>query len=164
MNPSYYIFFDKLHKVIANIIAWFCTILVVLICLDVLLRYLFSISFNSVTELEWYIFSIIFLLGLSYTYRNDRHVRVDVIYNKMSPEKKNFINKTGIILFLIPFCLIVIYYSSKFTYNSWIIGEGSPEAGGLPFRFLVKALIPFGYFMLLIQAFLLLFNSKTQSS
>ncbi|MEQ8560968.1 MAG: TRAP transporter small permease subunit, partial [Cytophagales bacterium] len=110
------------------------------------------------TELEWYFFSILFLLGLSYTFKSDRHVRVDVFYNGFSKKKKDLVNKFGIVLFLIPFCLLVIYYSGKYTYNSWLIMEGSPEANGLPWRFLIKSLIPFGYTLLLFQAVLFLFT------
>lgn len=147
---------DKAHKKLAHIVASFSTWLVILICLDVLMRYLFNISYIALTELEWYFFSIIFLLGLSYTFKSDRHVRVDVFYNGFSEKKKTWVNRIGIIFFLIPFCLIVIYYSGKYSYNSWLIMEGSPEAEGLPFRFLIKSLIPFGYFLLLLQAILFL--------
>ncbi len=149
---------DRVHKKLASIVASFTTWLVILICADVLMRYLFNISYIALTELEWYFFSIIFLLGLSYTFKNDRHVRVDVFYNGFSQKKKAWVNRIGIILFLIPFCLLVIYYSGKYSYNSWVILEGSPEAEGLPFRFLIKSLIPIGYTMLLFQAILFLFT------
>lgn len=154
---------DRLHKKIANLIASLCTILTVLIFMDVLLRYLFNLSYSFITELEWYIFSAIFLMGLSYTFKNDKHVRVDVFYSNFSENTKAIVNKLGIIIFLIPFCLIVIWYSGKFTYNSWLIQESSPEAGGLKYRFLVKALIPMGYILLLIQALINLFQSKVEN-
>ncbi len=149
---------NKVHRLLAHIVASFASSLVLLICLDVLMRYLFNLSFIALTELEWYFFSILFLLGLSYTFKSDRHVRVDVFYNGFSEKKKSLVNKIGIILFLIPFCLLVIYYSGKYTYNSWLIMEGSPEANGLPWRFLIKSLIPLGYALLLIQAVLFLFT------
>ena len=162
MNRSLIKKIDKVHLKLAEIVAAFSTILVLLICLDVLLRYLFNVSFTPVSELEWYFFSVIFLLGLSYTFKSDRHVRVDVFYNSFSPKFKKWINKLGIIFFLIPFCLIVIWYSGKYSYNSWIIMEGSPEAGGLPWRFIVKSLIPLGYIMLLLQATLFLFTKMEE--
>ncbi|MEQ8520079.1 MAG: TRAP transporter small permease subunit [Cytophagales bacterium] len=149
---------NKVHRKLANYVASFASSLVILICIDVLMRYLFNVSFIAITELEWYFFSILFLLGLSYTFKSDRHVRVDVFYNGFSKKKKDLVNKFGIVLFLIPFCLLVIYYSGKYTYNSWLIMEGSPEANGLPWRFLIKSLIPFGYTLLLFQAVLFLFT------
>jgi TRAP-type mannitol/chloroaromatic compound transport system permease small subunit len=157
-QASFFKRLDNIHQSLAGFISAFSTILVLLICIDVLMRYLFSISFIALTEMEWYLFSVVFLLGLSYTFRSDRHVRVDVFYNNFSDNKKAWINRIGIILFLIPFCLFVIYYSGKYAYNSWLINESSPEAGGLPWRFFVKALIPLGYIMLLLQGILFLFK------
>lgn len=162
MRTSFFKKLENSHRILAEIVSAFSTILVILICLDVLMRYLFNISYIALTEMEWYLFSLVFLLGLSYTFRSDRHVRVDVFYNNFSDRKKKWINRMGIILFLIPFCLVVIYFSGKYTYNSWLINESSPEAGGLPWRYLVKALIPLGYLLLLTQGILFLFTNSSE--
>lgn len=152
-------FIDRMNEAIGKGISWLTTLLVVLICGDVAARYLFNISSAGVVELEWHVFSFIFLLGAAYTLRHDKHVRVDVFYQNFSPRKQAWVNLLGSVLFLIPFCLIIIQASGKFTYNAFMINEGSPDPGGLPARFIVKGAIPVGFFLLLLQAFSLAFRS-----
>jgi TRAP-type mannitol/chloroaromatic compound transport system permease small subunit len=103
-------------------------------------------------ELEWHCFAIIFLLGAASTLKHDKHVRVDVFYERFSEKKKAIINLTGSILFLIPFASLVIWSSLDFVKNSFLIHESSPDPGGLPARYILKACIPLGFFFLLLQA------------
>ncbi|MDQ3394983.1 MAG: TRAP transporter small permease subunit [Bacteroidota bacterium] len=143
---------DKLIEIFGKVASWFTSLLVVLICYDVLMRYVFNQSSAKVSELEWYAFSLIFLLGAGYAFKHDRHVRVDVFYSNFSKKVKAFVDLAGTLLFLIPFCVIVIVLSIKFALNSYNIQETSPDPGGWPFLFIIKSAIPVGFFLLLMQA------------
>lgn len=152
-------FIDSINEAIGKGVSWLTTVLVLLICCDVAARYLFNTSSAGIVELEWHIFSFIFLLGAAYALKHDKHVRVDVFYQKFSPKAKAWVNLLGTLLFLLPFCYITIITSLKFTGNAYAIGEGSPDPGGLPARFVVKAAIPVGFTLLLLQAVSLAFRS-----
>lgn len=150
---------DLLNENIGRGVSWLNTLLVVVICYDVTARYLFNSSSAGIVELEWHLFSFIFLLGAAYALLYDRHVRVDVFYQNFTEKKKAWVNLIGTLLFLIPFCIITINASFTFTANAFAINEGSPDPGGLPARYIVKAAIPLGFFLLLLQAISLAFKS-----
>ena len=156
---SYIKFVDSLNEKIGIFVSWLTTVLVLVVCYDVFTRYFLKKSSVAVQELEWHLFAIIFLVGAAYTLKHDRHVRVDVFYMKFKPKLKAWVNFLGSLLFLIPFCSIGIWSSKSFVMNSFLIGEGSPDPGGLPARFILKAIIPFGFLLLLIQGFALIFKS-----
>lgn len=136
---------------IGRITSWLSLFLVLLICTDVVLRYLFSATKTWVIELEWHIFGILFLLGAAYTFRDDQHVRVDVFYQKWSDKRKAWVNMLGILFFLIPWCITVIYVGGEYAWNSWKVREVSPDPGGLPLRYLLKGIIPLAFGLLLIE-------------
>jgi TRAP-type mannitol/chloroaromatic compound transport system permease small subunit len=131
--------------------AWLTTALVLLICFDVFNRYLLNKSFVAVQELEWHLFSLIFLLGAAYTLKQDGHVRVDVFYAKASEQTRALIDLVGCLVLLIPFCALVIWTSKDFVLSSYAIAETSPDPGGLPARFLLKASLPLAFLLLLLQ-------------
>jgi len=133
-------------------VSWISLVLVALIGLDVVLRYAFNWSSSANQELEWHLFATLFLLGSAYALKHDKHVRVDVFYSRFSDSKKALVNLVGTLIFLIPFCLVVIQTSIPFAVDAWKISESSPEPGGLPHRFIIKSTIPAGAFLLLIQA------------
>lgn len=143
---------NQFNEVVGKGISWLVVFLIAVMCVDVLRRYLFNMTTVAFIELEWYSFSIIFLLSAGYTFKNDKHVRVDVFYARLSEKQKAWVDLLGGLLFLIPFCLIVIYASWKYTLVSYGYNEGSPDAGGLPARYLIKAMIPLGFILLLLQA------------
>ena len=126
--------------------------LVLVINIDVILRYGFNNGSVAAQELEWHIFAAIFLLGGVYAQKKDAHVRVDFIYksNYLSSRWRNLIDLLGTLFFLIPFCLIIIYGSVPFILDSYIHGEGSPDPGGLKFRWLIKACILVGFFAMFL--------------
>lgn len=146
---------------IGKAIAWLTTALVLLFCYDVVMRYLFSSTAVWITEMEWHLFALIFLVGAAYAYRHDKHVRVDVFYSKMSPKGKAWVNLVGILVFLIPWCLVIIRASYRYAHYSWTLLEGSPNPGGLPYRFIIKFAITFGFILLLLQAIAELCRSLT---
>ena len=109
-----------------------------------------NLTSNALIEIQWYLFDLIFLLGAAYTLRYDDHVRVDVFYKGLSPQKKAIANLIGIIFFLIPFSILVIYFSWGTIINSWKILETSPDPGGLP-RYPIKSVIIVGFVLLIFQ-------------
>ncbi|MDF1696673.1 MAG: TRAP transporter small permease subunit [Saprospiraceae bacterium] len=142
---------DKFIEKIGIAVSWLNVLLIALICLDVIFRYFFSFSKNWIIELEWHMFAVIFLLGSAYALQVEKHVRVDVFYQRFSKKTQTIINLLGTIVFLIPWCYLVIRTSSNFVSNSWYIREGSPQPGGLPARYVIKAMIVIGFVLLLIQ-------------
>ena len=145
-----------LNNIIGRLCATLLLLMTILGVLNALLRYYsrfagVALSSNAYLELQWYLFSGIFLMGAAYTLKHNKHVRVDVFYGRLSPRNQSKIDIVGTVLFLIPFCIFGIWSSWEFVYNSWSIFEVSADSGGLP-RYPVKSLIPFGFVLLLIQA------------
>lgn len=134
-------------------ISWLVLLMVLVIVYDVGMRYLFQIGSVTLQELEWHLFSLVFLLGAAYTFKHDGHVRVDIFYQSrfMNVKRRALVDIFGTVLFLIPFCLLIIISSTDFVANSYAIAEGSPDPGGLPYRFLLKASIPLGFILILVQ-------------
>lgn len=156
---QYIKFVDNLNERIGYLISWLTTLMVLVVCYDVFTRYLLKNSMVAVQELEWHLFAVIFLIGAAYTLKNEKHVRVDIFYVKLSKKRQAWINLLGSILFLIPFSILVIWSSQNFVINSFNIREISPDPGGLPARYLLKACIPLGFFLVLLQGFSLTFTS-----
>jgi TRAP-type mannitol/chloroaromatic compound transport system permease small subunit len=140
-------------------VSWLTALLVLIICYDVVMRYLFNSSSVAIYELEWHIFALIFLLGAAYALKHNRHVRVDVFYSRYSPRAKAWVNLIGTILLLLPFCGILIMEGADFVANSVRLSESSPDPGGLPARYIIKAAIPAGFLLLFIQAISLTLES-----
>ncbi|MFQ5709646.1 MAG: TRAP transporter small permease subunit [bacterium] len=150
---------DGLNEKIGSLISWLTTLLVLVVCYDVFTRYLLRQSSVAVQELEWHIFAVLFLLGAAFTLKHDRHVRVDVLYTRLSPRGKAWVNFFGSLVFLIPFAILVLWTSKTFVVNSFRIGETSPDPGGLAARYLLKACIPFAFLLVLLQGLSLASNS-----
>ncbi|HSO19442.1 MAG TPA: TRAP transporter small permease subunit [Desulfosarcina sp.] len=142
---------DRSNEAIGRLVSWVTVLLVMLVFVDVLMRYLFKTSFVFVQELEWHLFAFIFLIGAGYTLLHDGHVRVDIIYQRLSVKGRAWVNLIGVIFFLIPGCWLVISTSWKFAGNSFAMLEGSPDPGGIPYRFIVKGTMTVGYVLLLLQ-------------
>ena len=140
-----------LNEWVGRGVAWVTLGLVLVIFVDVVMRYMFRTSFVFTQELEWHLFAFIFLIGAGYTLLHDGHVRVDILYQRLGTRGKAWINLVGVLLFLFPGCIMIIVTSFKFVYTSWAIMEGSPDPGGVPFRFIVKGTIPVGFCLLLLQ-------------
>jgi len=150
---------SSINEIVGKSTAWLTTILVLFMCFDVVRRYLFNETAGWITEMEWHIFALIFLLAAGYALKHDKHVRVDLFYDKWSPKRKAWVNLLGTILFLIPWCLIIIMASYNYAHNSYMINESSPDPGGLPARYIIKFAITLGFVFLLLQAFALLIES-----
>jgi TRAP-type mannitol/chloroaromatic compound transport system permease small subunit len=142
---------DKLNTFVGKSVAWVTLLLVITVFTDVVMRYLFKTSFVFVQELEWHLFAFIFLMGAGYTLHKDGHVRVDIIYQRLSPKACAWVNIIGIIFFLFPGCYMIIQTAIPFVKNSYSILEGSPDPGGIPYRFIIKSAIPIGFTLIALQ-------------
>jgi TRAP-type mannitol/chloroaromatic compound transport system permease small subunit len=142
---------DTLNTWVGRFVAWSTALVVVVVFVDVVMRYAFNTSFVFTQELEWHLFAFIFLMGAGYTLLKDGHVRVDIFYQRLSAKSRAWIDLFGVLFFLIPGCVMVIATSWSFVSNSWAVMEGSPDPGGIPYRFLLKACIPAGFILLLLQ-------------
>lgn len=159
---------DRINDFIGKSVSWLSLALVLLVCFDVVRRFIFERTDAWIMELQWHMFAMIFLLGAGYTLKEQKHVRVDLFYSNFEPKQKALINIVGGIVLLLPLCILLIYLSLFYAYDSYLIGEGSADPGGLPYRFLIKMIIPIGLSFLLLQglaetarAFLVYKSNKT---
>lgn len=144
---------DGLSDKIGYLVGWLTTIMVLVVFYDTFMRYVFNKGNLALQELEWHLFAVIFLIGAAYTLKQGGHVRVDIIYLKLSDKAKAWIDLLGIFVFLIPFSIMVILSTKGFIVNSWNVREVSPDPGGLPARYILKAMIPLGFSLLIVQGF-----------
>lgn len=146
---------DSFTEWTGRIAAWLVLLMVLLISYDVAMRYLFQQGSVALQELEWHLFALLFLSGAAYTLKYDAHVRVDVLFQSrfVSDKARAWINIVGTLLFLFPFCLLIIFSSWPFVENAFFYNEGSPDPGGLPYRFILKGAIIFAFACLMLQGF-----------
>ena len=135
-------FFNKLDKIIGNITATLMLLMMLNVVLDVILRYFFHTGSIALQEFEWHLFSVMFLLGISYALVDESHVRVDFLYDNFSKKRKALINIFGTIFMTIPFAILIIYGSYEFVNDAYITNEISEDPGGLTHRWIIKAMIP----------------------
>ncbi|MBX9775951.1 MAG: TRAP transporter small permease subunit [Xanthobacteraceae bacterium] len=113
-------------------------------------RYAFDIGSNAWLEVQWYMFAAMVFFGAPYVLKVNEHVRVDVIYSALSERTRIWIDILGTIVFLLPFCAVLIYFTWPWFVDSWSIGEMSSNAGGL-IRWPVKLVLPLGFALLALQ-------------
>ena len=144
---------DILNETIGRAASWLVLTMVLLICYDVTMRYSFHQGSVALQELEWHLFALIFLLGSAYTLKHNNHVRVDILYQSqyLSNKHRALINIFGILLFLIPFCVLILITTWPFVENAYYYLEGSPDPGGLPYRYLLKGSILVAFTLLILQ-------------
>ena len=144
---------DILNETIGRAASWLVLAMVLLICYDVTMRYSFHQGSVALQELEWHLFALIFLLGSAYTLKHNNHVRVDILYQSqyLSNKHRAMINIFGILLFLIPFCVLILITTWPFVENAYYYLEGSPDPGGLPYRYLLKGSILVAFTLLILQ-------------
>ena len=141
---------DKMNAFFGQVATWLILIACLISAGNASSRYVFSASSNAWLEIQWYLFSAIFLLGASYTLKVNEHVRVDVIYSIISDRARLWIDAVGMAIFLLPATALLAYMNWPFFVESWSIQEGSSNAGGL-IRWPVKLLPPIGFALLTLQ-------------
>ena len=148
---------DELNDKIGAVIRWLVLIMVLIGAVNAMARYFarsqqWALNLTPATEAQWYLFSVIFLMGAAYGLNHDVHVRVDVLYERLSAKAQAWIDLLGTVVFLIPFSVLMLYVSFPAVRASWSVREVSPDPGGLP-RYPIKALILVSFTLLLLQAF-----------
>ncbi len=142
---------DQLNDRVGRATSWLTAVMVVVTTSDVLLRYVFNTSFVFIQELEWHLFAVLFLMAAGYTHLKGKHVRVDILYTRLSPRRQALVDLVVGVFFLFPTCFLLIKSSLPFVAHSWAVLEGSPDPGGLPARYLLKAVIPVGFILIGLQ-------------
>jgi TRAP-type mannitol/chloroaromatic compound transport system permease small subunit len=156
---------ESLIDVVGRATLWVALAMIALVAVNVLLRYAFSFGSVWAQELEWHLLAALILLGMSYALQRGENVRVDLFYANFSARKKFLVDVVSTLLILV-IALIFIKLSLAYVAQSWSIGEKSPDPGGIPWRWAVKALIPLGYGLLVLQslgALLRLFQGRGPS-
>ncbi len=131
-------------------VSWFWLLLLAVIVLNVVMRYVFSEGRVEFEEIQWHLYAIGFLVGLSYGVASDSHIRVDVLRERMTPVLQAWVELYGIILLLLPFIFLVLVSAAPFLQYSFATGEVSEAPGGLPYRWLIKSVLVIGFVLLLL--------------
>lgn len=147
---------DRLTGWTGQAVAWLTLVMVLVGAFNAIARYSgrflgVSLSSNAWIELQWYLFSMVFLLGAAWVLREDAHVRVDVIFARLSERAQAWINILSMVLLVIPFSAFSLWISWPTVRNAWRVREGSPDPGGLP-RWPLKPLLLVCFALLLLQA------------
>jgi len=132
---------DGLNRRLGRGVAWLVLAMVLVQFGVVVLRHVFSIGFVAMQESVLYLHGTLFMLGAGYTLLNDGHVRVDVFYRDAKPRTKAIVDLAGALLFLLPVCVLIVWYSWDYVLGAWSVAEGSREGSGLPLTFLYKTVI-----------------------
>jgi len=142
---------DRVNQLFGKLASIMILLSCVVSATNAVLRYGLDMSNNWPLELQWYLFAAAVMLGASYTLKRNEHVRVDLIYSYVSDRTRIWIDLFGLILFLMPACLLFAWLSwTTLFYPSWHVSEHSLNSGGLP-RYPIKFVVPFGFFMLSLQ-------------
>ena len=136
---------------VGRTIRWLVLASVLISAGNAIIRKMFNISSNSFLEIQWYLFAGVFLLGAGFAFLRNVHVRIDFISSKLSKRTNTLIDIAGIVVFLTPLCVIMVWLSWPLFYSAWVSGEMSQNAGGL-IRWPAYLLMPLGFGLLLLQA------------
>jgi len=144
---------DQIINVIGQLASWIWIVLLFVIIGNVVLRYAFSQGMIELEELQWYLYAAAWLIGLSYTFIADDHVRVDVILERLSFKAQMWFELFGLLALFLPFVLFVLYFSISFVELSWVTSETSTSANGLSARWLIKGCLLFSFLLLFLVGF-----------
>ena len=136
---------NRFSDILGKIAAVLFILLLFNVFFDVIMRYLFNDVSIGMQEMEWHLFATIFLIGVPYAIYTEGHVRVDIIYADLSAKKRAWIDLIGTLVLLLPFTLLVMNFGIEFTHESFTLGERSGDPGGLPYRWIIKGVIPFAF-------------------
>lgn len=133
---------------VTDLSSWVWLALIAVIVVAVVLRFVFSLGRIELEELQWHLYAVGFLMGIVACTGFDRHVRVDVFRERMSARLRDWIDFYGILLLQLPFLALVLWSALPFVVDSFVAGERSASAGGLPFRWILKSMLPISFVLL----------------
>jgi TRAP-type mannitol/chloroaromatic compound transport system permease small subunit len=138
---------------------WLLLAMMAVIIFDVVARRLFVVGSVRLQELEWHLHTVIFALSLGYAYVRNAHVRIDILRDRWSPRTRAWVEVAGIIVFLVPFTLLFIHFGVDFAATAFAQNERSSSPVGLPYRWIVKAVLPLGLLLLLLAGIAVLIRN-----
>ncbi len=141
---------DKLNTGVGWLMMWMILASTVISCINAIVRKVFDVGSNAFLEVQWYLFATSFLLAAGYTLLNNEHVRIDVVSGRFSKRTQIWMDIVGFVLFLIPVCVAILWFSMPFFLNGLRSGEVSANAGGL-ILWPVYLMLPLGFALLLVQ-------------
>ncbi len=141
---------DRLNERVGHAVYWLVLVAVLISAANAVVRKLFNYSSNSFLEIQWYLFSVIFLFCAGYTLKHNEHVRIDIVTGRMSPRAKAWIDIFGTVFFLMPMVWIIMWLSWPVFVDAYKSHEVSTNAGGL-IIWPARLMVPIGFFLLLIQ-------------
>lgn len=141
---------DGLNERVGKLVSWAILLSVIVSTVNASLRYSLDIASNAWLELQWYLFSAVFLLCSGYTLLRNEHIRIDIVVGRFSRRTQTWIDVIGTIFFLLPMSILIMWLSWPVFWDSYAGHEMSSNAGGL-IRWPVKILIPIGFFLLSLQ-------------
>jgi len=144
---------DRLNGWLGETVSWLTLAMIVVTFFIVVLRYVFQLNWIWLQESVIYMHALVFMVGAAYTFRDNEHVRVDIFYRGFSEWGKAVVNLLGGVILLLPMVLFLFWVSGGYVLDSWALGEGSREAGGLPLVFIMKSYIPLMAGLLFLQGF-----------
>ncbi|MFC4161497.1 TRAP transporter small permease subunit [Chitinimonas lacunae] len=142
---------DALNERVGQFAKWLVLVCVLISSGNALSRKLFGLSSNAWLEIQWYLFSAVFLLGAAYTLKHNEHIRIDLLLSRLSPRRQAMVDIAGGLLFLLPMAIAVSYYVWPVAVQMYVSQEASSDPGGL-IRWPVWWLIPIGFALLILQA------------
>lgn len=145
-------FIDRFNEIVGKVMGWLILVAVLVSATNAVIRKVFSTSSNAWLELQWYLFGAAFMLAAAYTLRQNEHVRIDVLYGRVSDRTRQWIDLLGHLFFLMPFALLMVYYLVPYVAQSLRSGEVSTNSGGL-IIWPAKALLLIGFAQLSLQGF-----------
>ncbi len=153
MSAGISFYLDRISKYSGNIAAFLTIVLSLLVVYDAAMRYLFSAGSIALQEVEWHLFDIVFLLGLTYALKHDKHVRVDIFYERYSHDTKAMVQILSQLLLILPFSLLFVYDAYDMALQSFLQQEVSSDPGGLPYRWMIKGVLVLAFVLLILQSF-----------
>jgi len=144
-------FFDRFSDVMGWIAGALNLVMLLNVFYDAIARYFFNTGSIALQEIEWHLFSMVFLFGIAYALKEDGHVRVDILYDRFSPRWKAIVNIGGTLLLLLPLSILIIEGSIWYVHEAFTSGEISGDPGGLKYRWLIKSVIPASFVFLLVS-------------
>jgi TRAP-type mannitol/chloroaromatic compound transport system permease small subunit len=143
---------DGISEAVGRATIWLVLVVVIVSAGNAVSRFSFNMSSNAMLEIQWYLFSAIFLFSSAYVLKRNEHIRIDVVTGRLYERAQNWIDIFGILIFLLPMALLIAYLSWPVFMNAWTTNEGSPNPGGL-IRWPVRLLMPVGFALLILQGF-----------
>ncbi len=139
---------DRFVKAVGHVVAWANAVLIAVIILQVILRYGFGRGLVVLEELQWHLYALAVMMGVSYAQATNSHIRVDVVAARLSDRAIRRWELFGILVFVVPFIVVVFVHSLDFFAESWRLNERSDAPIGLPWRWAIKAVIPISFALL----------------